>query len=97
MKMWIDREHMWEAGGGVFAWLEADNAHTWDSLCITSDSSHKNLFAKFKDGKVIMFRLLKLDPKSNEFVYHLDEQNDRIPVNSRTTGKCEVELSLDLH
>ena len=44
-----------------------------------------------------MFRLLKLDPKSNEFVYHLDEQNDRIPVNSRTTGKCEVELSLDLH
>lgn len=27
-----------------------------------------------------MFRLLKLDPKSNEFVYHLDEQNDRILV-----------------
>ena len=97
MKMWIDREHMWEPGGCVFALLEADNAHTWDSLCITSDSSHKNLFAKFKDGKVIKFRLLKFDPKSNEFVYHLDEQNDRIFVNSRTTGKCEVELSLDLH
>ena len=36
MKMWIDREHMWEAGGCVFALLEADNAHTWDSLCSRS-------------------------------------------------------------
>lgn len=95
MKVYIMKNYMWEVQGYVYALLGLDNAFTWNSIGITSVSSFRLLFARFKEGALVEVSPEKFE-LTDDLVFRLDEGSGRIFVNSKRTGKIERELWLGL-